>query len=113
MNVDLADPPGAPRNLEVTDINKDLISVAWKKPKSDGGSPVTGYCIELRTCPKPEYEPVGQVDANTTNFTVTGLAEDARYYLRVGAENPAGVSEDYAELKSAVVTKAKKGGLTH
>ena len=103
------DPPSAPQNLCITDINKNLFSLSWDKPKSDGGSPVTGYVVELRTPPSVDYKPVGKVEADTMTYTVEGLKEDCRYYVRVGAENPAGVSESYAEMRQAVVTKLKEG----
>lgn len=35
-------PPGKPKGpLEVVDIQKDSITVAWKPPEDDGGRPVT------------------------------------------------------------------------
>lgn len=35
-------PPGKPKGpLEVVDIQKDSVTVAWKPPEDDGGRPVT------------------------------------------------------------------------
>jgi len=42
---DRPDPPGKP---EVTDSDKDHISIKWTPPKKDGGSPITGYNVERR-----------------------------------------------------------------
>lgn len=42
------DKPTAPNNLHVTEQNKTYISLAWEKPDSDGGAPITGYVIERR-----------------------------------------------------------------
>ncbi len=41
-----ADKPSPPRNLRVTDVSKDYISLAWDVPEFDGGSPIKGYNIE-------------------------------------------------------------------
>lgn len=90
------------------DINKDLITVSWKPPKSDGGSPVTGYSIGVRSSRNTEFENVGKVDAKTTTFTVGDLEEGSRYFVKVEAENPAGLG-DAVELRSAVTTKLKEG----
>ena len=40
---DKPDPPGKP---EVTDSDKDHITIKWAPPKKDGGSPITGYNVE-------------------------------------------------------------------
>ena len=103
------DPPSDPRNLTVADSNKTQITVRWEKPKSDGGSPITGYVIETRSPPNPDYETAGRVDADTTSFTADGLKEGNKYYIRVKAENPAGLSESGAELKKPAVAKLPFG----
>lgn len=38
-------PPGAPRGIETSE---DSITIAWQKPRHDGGAPITGYVIEKR-----------------------------------------------------------------
>lgn len=42
---DVPGAPGAPRGVESTE---ESITVTWAKPRSDGGSPITGYVIEKR-----------------------------------------------------------------
>jgi len=42
---DKPDPPGKP---EVTDSDKDHISIKWAPPKKDGGAPIKGYNVERR-----------------------------------------------------------------
>ena len=77
----------------------------------DGGSPVTGYLIEMRSPPSIEYDTVGRVEADTTTFTADNLKEGAKYYFRVRAENPAGISESGAELKKPAIAKMPYGEL--
>lgn len=88
--VDRPGPPIGP--LQPTDITAHTISLAWKPPTDDGGSPVTGYVVEKTEanynmwkvvpgyCPKCE-------------FTVKGLDEGKSYRFRVRAENMYGVSD--------------------
>lgn len=38
-------PPGAPRGIDTTE---DSITIAWTKPRHDGGSPILGYVIEKK-----------------------------------------------------------------
>ena len=59
--------------------------------------------------PRPEYETVGRVDGETMSFTADGLKEGQKYYIRVKAENPAGLSESGAELKKPAVAKLPFG----
>lgn len=107
----LIDAPDAPRDLTVTGTNKGQITVRWAKPKFDGGSPITAYVIDIRCPPNPEYENVGKVDGETNTFTVDDLKDGGKYYVRVRAENPAGLSESAAELKKAAVAKLPFGEL--
>uniref|UniRef100_A0A3B5AE95 Titin n=1 Tax=Stegastes partitus TaxID=144197 RepID=A0A3B5AE95_9TELE len=41
-------PPGSPTNLHVVQASKSVMVIAWSKPDSDGGSPITGYHIECK-----------------------------------------------------------------
>jgi len=38
-------PPGAPHGIDTTE---DSITIAWTKPRHDGGSPILGYVIEKK-----------------------------------------------------------------
>lgn len=42
---DVPTAPGAPRGV---DTSEDSITIAWTKPRSDGGAPITGYVIEKK-----------------------------------------------------------------
>ena len=62
--------PSKPTNLHVTDIWKDYMTVVWEAPKSDGGSPITGYTLEQRDAFDVNYKFVASLDANTTQYQV-------------------------------------------
>lgn len=42
---DVPGAPGAPRELSTSE---DSITLAWQRPRHDGGSPITGYMLEKR-----------------------------------------------------------------
>ncbi len=39
-------PPGSPSEVSADKVNKNGARLTWKPPKSDGGTPVTGYIVE-------------------------------------------------------------------
>ncbi|XGW29138.1 hypothetical protein V3C99_008720 [Haemonchus contortus] len=85
-------PPEGP--LEITDIAPDCCTLAWKPPKSDGGSPITNYIVE-KLCLKgadPKWEKVSSFVRNTT-FVVPRLQAGEQYKFRIRAENQFGISE--------------------
>lgn len=40
--------PGAPINVEVSDITTQSATISWSAPATDGGSPVTSYTVYAR-----------------------------------------------------------------
>ncbi|XP_023933258.1 titin isoform X1 [Lingula anatina] len=96
--------PSPPKNLEVTDYNKDSITVNWQPPENDGGSPIKTYIIERKETRKTSWTNAGKVDGNTLTFTLTRLLEGQEYTVRVSAENAIGVSEP-VELTQPVTAK--------
>ena len=79
-----------PANVQVTEVTKNSVCLAWQRPPYDGGSKITGYSVEMRDGPKGRW-----VKANFTNiidmgFTVSGLTQDGSYEFRVYAKNTIG-----------------------
>ena len=92
--------PSIPLNLEVTDINRDSILLAWQKPGRDGGSPVTAYRVEFCTEEETEDE-YGDKQVKQSSWetfktvssfkcTVINLKEGVPHKFRVRAGNEAG-----------------------
>ncbi|ESO99761.1 hypothetical protein LOTGIDRAFT_141663, partial [Lottia gigantea] len=101
--------PSAPIGpLEVTDIQRDNATIAWKAPEDDGGSPITGYIIEKRDTKRNNWSKVGKAPAGSTEYNVPGLIEGTSYYFRVIAENKAGQS-DPLETEKPVTAKSPFG----
>ncbi len=53
------DEPSEPRELGVTEYWTDFITIAWKIPETDGGSPITRYVIEKRDALRTQWVKVG------------------------------------------------------
>lgn len=84
---DPCDPPGIPEAIHVT---KDTIVIQWTKPEYDGGSNITGYIVEKRDLPEGRWVKANFTNVIETQFTVTGLTENAQYDFRVIAKNAVG-----------------------
>src|SRR3954451_12280572 len=83
-------PPGAPTSFTATTAaGKTGISLSWKAPSTDGGSPVTGYRIYRGTASGSESFLVS-VGLTTTSFTDASVAHKIRYYYRLTAVNGVG-----------------------
>jgi len=45
----LADPPGSPEEVKVAEFTYHNAKLVWSPPKSDGGSPVKSYLVEMKS----------------------------------------------------------------
>ena len=85
---DVPGAPGTPRGVETTE---DSITITWTKPRSDGGSPITGYVIEKRLINEQEkWIKATQAIISDTTYKCAGLIENRDYEFRVAAVNAAG-----------------------
>ncbi len=73
MNTCISDEPSSPRNLRVSEVWTDYITVAWESPETDGGSPVTAYIIEKRDVMRPTWVKAGTVGPNEMSYKVNGF----------------------------------------
>lgn len=76
----------------MSDVTKATATVSWKASKSDGGSPIKHYIIELKDSYK-SFSQVGKVPADQLNFELTKLKENQQYHVRITAENAVGKSK--------------------
>ena len=83
--------PGAPTSLVATASGNTRINLSWTAPASDGGSPITGYKIEVSPDGNSSWT---TLEANTngpaTTYAHTGLAAGTTRYYRVSAINTNG-----------------------
>jgi predicted RNA-binding protein with TRAM domain len=88
------DPPGKPDRPVPLDWGTDFCELKWRPPKEDGGSPITGYIIEMRQIGKREWKEVIKSNEKTLNGRVEApkIQEGEEYEFRVIAVNKAGPS---------------------
>ncbi|MGH9090351.1 MAG: beta strand repeat-containing protein, partial [Acidimicrobiales bacterium] len=76
--------PGVPTITRATPGNGQ-VTLTWSAPASNGGSPITGYVVNVATgVTPPSTVPTGSTG---TSFTVTGLTNGTPYTFSVAAVN--------------------------
>jgi len=110
INVCVADKPSAPKNLRVTAVSKDSVSLAWDEPDNDGGAPVTRYVVEKADVKRGVFSEAGDTDTDKRQLKVTKLLEGNDYMFRVAAENEIGQGKP-ASLAEPVTAKLPFGKL--
>ncbi|KAJ8776612.1 hypothetical protein J1605_015201 [Eschrichtius robustus] len=53
--------PASPLDVVSLDANKDYITISWKQPAVDGGSPILGYFIDKLVLSRPSAPWTGQI----------------------------------------------------
>lgn len=94
--------------LEATATTRDSVSLEWKPPQDDGGSPITGYIIEKREALRLTWSRADKTTDDKTTRTVKGLTKGDEFYFRVAAFNKQGSSE-FLEMPRPVVVKSPFG----
>ena len=80
------------------------MTISWKPPADDGGSPLTGYIIEMKEANRQYWSVVNKVAASITSYSIQELRQNAEYDFRITAVNKIGHSDP---LTSEVATMAK------
>ncbi|XP_014665457.1 PREDICTED: twitchin-like isoform X3 [Priapulus caudatus] len=81
--------PGQPK---ITDSDRDHITLSWDPPRSDGGSPITGYDIERREKTSGRWMKVNKEPCKKIEYTDNSVKDGKYYEYRVVAQNKAGNS---------------------
>lgn len=79
--------PGPVVDLKVLSVTKSSCSVGWKKPRSDGGSRITGYVVDFLT-EDNKWQRV--MKSMNLQYSAKDLTEGKEYTFRVSAENENG-----------------------
>ena len=80
------------------------MTISWKPPADDGGSPLTGYIIEMKEANRQYWSMLNKVAASLTSYLVQELRQNSEYDFRITAVNKIGHSDP---LLSEVPTMAK------
>ncbi len=86
----ISDLPGAPGKPDVTKVDSTYISIKWTPPKTDGGSPITGYIIEKKETTATRWGKAIKETVTELEKTIKNLLEGKEYEFRVAAVNKAG-----------------------
>ena len=99
--------PAAP---EVADKTKHNVTLTWKPPESDGGSPIKGYLIQLQTEGSSGWVTVNDPDTThpTTEYTVPSLRELKGYRFRIIAVNDIGESDPSPRTDEVLIEDIKR-----
>uniref|UniRef100_A0A803Y3E0 Titin n=1 Tax=Meleagris gallopavo TaxID=9103 RepID=A0A803Y3E0_MELGA len=100
--LDPIDPPGKPVPLNIT---RHAVTLKWTKPEYNGGFKITGYTVEKRDLPNGRWLKANFSNILETEFTVSGLTEDAAYEFRVIARNAGGAVSQPSEPSDAVTCR--------
>jgi len=91
LNVTVLDVPAAPIGpVNILEVSPDSMTIEWRPPKDDGGSPVTNYIVEKRESNKETWGGVSS-GSLATQLRITRLQKGAEYVVRIRAENKMGV----------------------
>lgn len=94
----------------VADKTKHSVTLSWKPPERDGGSPVKGYIIQIQDEGKSDWVRVNDPDTlhPTTDFTVPSLRELKRYRFRIIAVNDVGESDPSPRTSEVLVEDVQR-----
>ena len=81
--------PTAPRYLRAKGYSAKEILLSWSAPNRKGGSPITGYKIEVSTDGVSNWSTLAE-NTNSTTYSHTGLTLGVKRYYRVSAINAIG-----------------------
>lgn len=105
----LPDKPASPQGpIEFKDVKADSVTLTWKPPLSDGGSPIKNYIVEKRDARKTSWTKVATLDGQTLTCTAPKLLEGTPYIFRVIAVNSEGESQPL-EADKEVLPKTPAG----
>lgn len=93
-------------------IDKDSMTIRWKRPRSDGGVIINGYTVEMKEGKSGIFVKMKDISAAVHMYTAKQLISDDEYTFRVRAKNSVGVSEP-AEIKGIIQSKKVIGEFKH
>ncbi len=83
--------PGVPVSVEAMADGHNAISLSWSAPLEDGGSPVTGYQVEVSEDAGTIWQKLAE-DVTATSYRHTQLPPGSTRHYRILARNAVGLS---------------------
>ena len=104
-NLMFVGPPSSPRGpVHVSQVTSNSALVSWQVPEFTGGSPLSGFVIELRESTRSVWRRIGCVQPTVTAFTLADMQEFQEYLVRIIACSRDGES---FPLISDIISPAK------
>ena len=101
--------PDAPGQPELVDSDRTFITIKWPPPRSDGGSPITGYDVERRDVKSGRWIKVNKFPVTGERcYTDDQVTDGHQYEYRVRAINRAGPSEPSIPSKQLTAKPLKE-----
>ena len=94
--VNVLDVPTKPSGLVVSDVRAENCKLNWSPPEDDGGTPITGYNVQILDLESNVWMPCAET--NSTSLNVTGLKPGHLYKFEVTAVNKEGISQPVRTL---------------
>lgn len=95
-------------------MEEEAVTIEWKPPLSDGGSPITEYIIEQYEYTTKKWNKISSVDNDTTTYEIENLKHDEVYQFRIIAVNEVGSSEPLESDKIHIkVTLGRQPSVTY
>lgn len=107
----ISGPPTSPEKFHYTERTKSSITLAWKPPRNDGGSPIIGYIIEKKRQDHPAFQPVSKDLCTDLTLTVENLDELHMYEFRAKAVNS--IAESDPSIPVTAVIQDDEGLSSH
>ncbi|MBI3841810.1 MAG: fibronectin type III domain-containing protein [Thaumarchaeota archaeon] len=89
--------PDRPTDLSAMAVSPTTINLLWSAPANNGGSPITGYKIEVKIIPADYTTLVSNTGNTTTKYTHSNVITGKNYVYRVSAINAIGTSDPSGE----------------
>ena len=103
--------PDAPDRPDITNVDRNEISISWSPPESDGGSRITSYIVEKRDTSSTRWTKATKQTVTETELTIKDLLEGNEYEFRVAAVNKAGMGP-FSQPTEPKVCKPPYGKMT-
>lgn len=85
--------PGIPTNFLVSSVTKSGAVLTWSTPADTGGLAVSDYVVETSVDNGVTWLAVPHTASNSTKMTLSKLAGNTTYLVRVSAKNSTGLGE--------------------
>ena len=104
---------GPPRSVAAV-RGDGSVTVTWKEPTDNGGSPVTGYRVQWRAESELYHDSdrLVEVDPAIGSHEITGLANGTEHFVRVYATNDVGDGEALQRPFTPATTPGAPGDFT-